>query len=368
MTQKTLKQIYDQRKLVEVKNKLQIIDENLIKNNPDYQLAILFEALDEKEYAEVTEVINKLNKINAIAKKGELDFLSGACDQVIKSINDYAGAGALGKLASKAKSLFSREPGKNPILAGLGMVETLEAGFKILPTIIKNNIPDVEKDAEMQKKKLSELIQDDDKIKKNVESALRKAFTPAGKFAKIFNQKLPGFDDPEFLMKDLLGATPLVLGEIANILRQGPPASEIDTDLANPEKAGEGGGKPGEKQTELTPQQQKVQLVAVQNAAKDAGITEEETVTRFLSTVMGWKEGVKHPYSDTAIEVLKKYALNKKVAKGQLDGFVDGISVDSNKVRKEIQTLVSQAEEKKAAEEAKKGAGKEATGTEGKPA
>lgn len=357
----TLKENYSNKKLSEIKTKAGKADALLNENNVDYHVRLLIEALDENEYKEATEVIEKLQKINDAAKSAGMDLLSGAINTIVKEINSFTGGGGLTRFKGRLSSLFSKTPAKNPILAGLAMVGTLEAGFKVLPTVLKNNIPDIETNKEKQNMPLEDLIKDDDKLKKNVESTLVKAFVPTGTFGKIFG-KVPGIDTQK-LVVDLLGATPAGLGEISKILAGGTSVADIDPNLANPKEAGSGETTGKEATTELSPKEQKAQLVAVQNAAKDAGITEEETVTRFLSNVMGWKEGIKHPYSDTALQVLKDYAYNKaKIAKGQLDGFVDGIAIDQEKVKSEIDTLVKSAEEKKKKEEEAKVAAGKGTG------
>lgn len=365
---KTLKENYQHKRILEVENKLKKIDAKLIEASVDYQAHLLLEALDENEYKEATEVIAKLQKINDLAKSSNLDLLSGAINTIVKEINSFTGGSDLTRFKGRISNLFSKTPAKNPILAGLAMVGALEMGFKQFPVILKNNIPEIETDKEKQGMKLIDIIKDDDALKKNVETNLLKAFVPSGTFGKIFG-KIPGIDTKQ-LISDLMNATIVQLNDIAKVLNEGPKTTDIDPALANPKEAGGAAeAKPGEKPGELSPQEQKVQLVAVQNAAKDAGIKEEETVTRFLDNVMGWKEGIKHPYSDTAIQVLKSYAYNKaKIAKGQLDGFVDGIAIDQNKVKKEIQALVDKAEaekNKKEAEAAAKGGAQAAAAGQG---
>jgi len=360
MTQKTLKHSYEQKKLIEVKNKLEIIDKKILENSIDYRAALLLEALDEKEFQEATEVIQKLQKINDLAKKNKLLKISNGISKILKEINSFTGTepSALAKLGSKLRSYFMKTPAKNPILAGLTVIEALEAGFKSLPTILKNNIDTI--DSPKKKDTALQDLEMGDDVKKNITTTLTKAFVPGGTFGKIFNKTIPGIKI-EDLVADIFKASITQLNEINGALQSGPSPAEVDPAVANPKEAGASGAGAKEdagKQAPLTGAEAKQQVIAVQSAAKDAGIKEEETVTRFLDNVMGWKEGIKHPYSDTAIQVLKSYAYNKaKIAKGQLDGFVDGISVDATKVKKEIQGLVDKAEAKKA-EEAKKAGGK----------
>jgi len=348
----TLKEKHQQRRILEVKNKLKKIDNRLMESNVNFQVHLLLEALDQNEYKEATEVIDKLTKLGDIAKGANMTLLTAAIDKVVKEINSFTGGGGLSRFKGKISSLFSKTPAKNPILAGLAMVGALEAGFKILPVVLKNNIPDIEKDKDKQDQTL-EALTSDAKIKKSITDNLVKAFVPAGTFGKLFG-KIPGINNTAELVADIFMATPKQLGEFSKILGSGAKVTEIDPALAKPEEAGATSGEASGKPEAQSPEQQKQQIVAVSAAAKDAGIKEEETVVRFLSNVMGWKDGIKNPYSDTAIQVLKDFAYNKaKVAKGQLDGFVDGLSIDSKKVKLEIQALVNAAEKKKEEEAAK---------------
>ena len=345
--QQTLKEKNKQKRILEVQNKLKKIDNRLMESSVNFQVDLLLEALDENEYKEATEVIEKLKTLNDKAKEFKMENLATAIEVIIKNINEFTGGTALSRLGGKMSSLFSKTPAKNPILAGLAMVGTLETGFKLIPTILKNNIPDIEKDAAKQKQTIMDLIKDDKKLEKNVNDNLAKAFVPTGTFGKLFG-KMPGLDMKLFMI-DILGVTPEQLGVVSKILDTGAKVAEIDPKIADPKEAG---GEAAGKSKTPTAQQQKQQIAAVATAAKDAGITEEETVVRFLSNVMDFKDGIKNPYADTAIQVLKDFAYNKsKIAKGQLDGFVDGLSIDHIKVKKQILDLVK-AEEKKKKEEA----------------
>ena len=349
----TLKEKHQQKRILEVQNKLKEIDNRLIESNVNIQVHLLLEALDENEYEEATEVIDKLTKLGDIAKDADMTVLPKAIDVIVKEINSFTGGGGLSRFKGKISSLFSKTPAKNPILAGLAMVGALEAGFKILPNILKNNIPDIEKDIENQDKKLNVLVTDK-KTQKTIADNLVKAFVPTGTFGKLFG-KIPGINDVAKLVKDIFNATPKQLGEFSKILSSGATVAEIDPTLAKPEEAGAAGEEASGKSKAQSPEQQKQQIAGVAAAAKDAGIKEEETVTRFLSNVMNFQDGIKNPYADTAIQVLKDFAYNKsKIAKGQLDGFVDGLAIDQKTVKKQITDLIKIADEKKKKEEAAK--------------
>lgn len=345
----TLKEKYQQKRLVEVQNKLKKIDTLLIES---HQLKLINEALEEN-IEDVQKVVEKLRAIESAIeadpskKKSDLTaILTKQMDEVNAAVSKEKGM--LSKLWQKFK------PSDNPVNKALVFIAALEEGFKVLPTIIKNNIKDVAS-KENADKSIDEILGSvegkpspdaaQQKTLDTIQNSFVKAFVTKGKLASIkYDPNKDGLKDFLFALTSLKLET---LEKLAGTIKQGPQASAT-ADKAEVTVPQQGTPNASDKQAELTPQQQKAQIVAVQTAAKDAGIKEEETITRFLDNVMGWPEGIKHPYSDTAIQVLKSYAFNKaKIAKGQLDGFVDGITIDQNKVKQEIEALVKKAEEAK---------------------
>lgn len=396
---KTLKEKYQQKRIVEVQNKLKNIDAKIIESNKNYQMAVLLEAFDEKQAQEIIKTLEQLNKLNF----GSLKKLDDAKKAAIADLKTIMGGGGKSKMLTVA-NMFKKVVGgapieDNPLVTSMSFVNGIKSFFNLFTPFIQK-LEGASKD-----KTIINVItktegnategQDVKTLKNNLKNEeypnadQKEALTAIDQIEKIILQGLSP-DDPISKMgrnwvKNYLGdkagmielANQLINSKISDIETI---TADINTAFPNIDSAGQaaaeaaqqaekgnlpgGQSSEGGKPEELTPQQQKVQLVAVQNAAKDAGIKEEETVTRFLDNVMGWKEGIKHPYSDTAIQVLKSYAFNKaKIAKGQLDGFVDGITIDQNKVKQEIQALVDKAEaekKKKEAEAAAKGGGSQA--------
>jgi hypothetical protein len=341
MTQTTLKQHYQNKKITEVKSKLKLIDETL-KSSEEYQVAILLEALDADEYKQATEVIEKLQKINDAAKKANMNLLSGAIDNIVKEINSFTGGGLRSRLKSNISSLFSLTPSKNPILAGLAMVASLESGFKILPTILKNNIPDIEKDKEKQKMTLEDLAKDDQKLKNNIEKTLVKAFVPAGAFGKIFG-KIPGVDTAN-LIADLFLATPIQLGEISKILDSGTKVADIDPNLANPQAAGSTSAS-GKETSKPAPEQEKKNIQITQDAAKKAGISDSKALLSLFDE-LGFKLGTFE--GNLIVPELQKLQRKFNIPEDQTDGFIRGLMVDFEKdfkvklqdqIKKEVERL-----------------------------
>lgn len=351
----TLKEKYQQKRVVEVQNKLKKIDTLLIES---HQLKLINEALEEN-IEDVQKVIEKLRAIeNTIeadpsTKKSDLTaILTKQMDEVNAAVSKEKGT--LSKLWQKFK------PSDNPVNKALVFIAALEEGFKVLPTIIKNNIKDVAS-KDNKDKSIDEILGLVDgktdldaaqqKTLNTIQNSFVKAFVTKGKLASIkYDPNKDGLKDFLFALTSLKLET---LEKLAGTIKQGPQASTT-ADKAEVTTPQQGTKDASGKSTELTPQQQKAQIVAVQTAAKDAGISEEETITRFLSNIMDWQDGVKNPNADIAIKVLKAYALKNKVAKGQLDGFVDGITIDQNKMKSDIQALVKKAEEAEKKKEAEK--------------
>jgi len=347
----TLQQQYQQKRKNDVQNKLKLINERLIESNVDYQVHLLLEALDENEYKQATEVINKLQEINNLAKSADLDLLSGAIETILKEINNFTGGSALDRMGSKISSLFSKAPKKNPILAGLGLVESLEQGFKILPTILKNNIPDIESNKDKQKMKLIDIVKDDDKLKKNIETNLAKGFVPKGTFGKLFG-KIPGVDINK-LMTDLMNANVSQLNEIAKVLNQGTTVAEIAPELAQPEKAGTGeeGASPG-KDKEPKPEQKKQNMVLLQTAAKKAGISDGKALAALID-VLEYEQGSFE--STLTIPTLQKLMNAKNIPDDQTDGFIRGLMTDFEAdFKNKIKDAVDKELEKRQKEKEKK--------------
>jgi len=333
----TLKQNYNSKKLNELKFKIKKAESIFLESNIDYQVDLLLEALDENEYKEATEVIGKLQKINDLAKKANLDLLSGAIDTIVKEINKFTGGNTLDRFKGKISSLFSKTPNKNPILAGLALIGSLEQGFKILPTILKNNITDIESNKEKKEMKLIDIVKDDDKLKKNIETNLAKGFVPTGTFGKIFG-KIPGVDVNQ-LMVDLMNATVTQLNEIAKVLNDGPKTTDVDPALAVPEKAGSGEDKNKESNQAKEPgkaaggKNKTVLVKATQDAAKKAGISDGKALS-VLMKKMNYEIGSFE--ASLVLPALQELMAEKNIDDGQIDGFIRGLMTDFEKEYKNV--------------------------------
>ena len=358
----TLKRNYKLKKLNELKTKVKNVEGALLENNVDYQVEMLLEALDEKEYQEATEIIEKLTQINDLAKNAGMILLSGAIDEVIKEINNFTGGTGFSRFKGKMSSLFSKAPAKNPILGGLAMVSALDAGFKILPTVLKNNIPDIEKDKDKMKQTLRVLA--DEKVRKTIENNLVKAFIPAGTFGKIF-KTIPGIDTPK-LVADLFFATPGQLGEISKVLKTGTTSGNIDPNLTKPEVVSDKEGKAGEEKTnepgKAPSEKIKSALTkATQTAAKNAGISDGKALTALMKK-MNYEVGSYE--ASLVIPTLQELMAEKNIDDEQTDGFVRGLMSDFEKefkteIQKKIDANLKKMKKEKEEKQKKQGQDKE---------
>jgi len=353
----TLKQNYKLKKLNELKTKVKNVEVVLLENN---QVEMLLEALDEKEYQEATEIIEKLTKINDLADKAGMILISGAIDKVIKEINNFTGGSGFSRFKGKMSSLFSKAPAKNPILGGLAFVSALEAGFKILPTVLKNNIPNIEKDKDKMKQTLRVLA--DEKVRKTIENNLVKAFIPAGTFGKVF-KKIPGIDTPE-LVADLFFATPEQLGEISKVLKTGTTSQNIDPDLTNPEVVSDQKEKAGEEKNAETNKAQSGKIKtaltkATQDGAKNAGISDGKALTAIMKKLNYEVGSINASY---VVPTLQELMAEKNIDDDQIDGFIRGLMTDFEKefkaeIGKKIDAKIEELKKEK--EKEKQGPNKE---------
>ena len=235
--QTTLKQIYQNKKLIEISQKVKRADYVLNENNPNYHAKLLLEALDQDEYDKASKVIEKLQGLSGAAEKAGLKTLSDAMDKAVEEINKFTGGGITDRVKSKLASIFSKSaPSENPILKGLAFASSLEKGFGALPTILKNNIKDINN---KKGQKISEILTDD-KAKKAFTNILQKAFIPEGTFGKLFG-KIPYVSDINVVVNEMLESTPEKLAAVIKPATSGAKTSDIDPKIANP-KANEGGG------------------------------------------------------------------------------------------------------------------------------
>lgn len=172
-----------------------------------------------------------------------------------------------------------------------------------------------------------------------MKDTFKKAFKPSENFGKIFSN-VPYVENIDNVINDFFDEKVTVenIFNVANIIEQGKKVSEISPNAADPkESSSKEGGKQDSKG-------QNANVRAVQKAAENAGIKEEETVNRFLKRI-GIEDGIKDPTAPLAIKVLKNFAEKNKVADGQLDGYVDGLFTDQATVKSEIEKMITKAAE-----------------------
>lgn len=368
---KTLKQEYKLKKINELKHRVRKSELILIENDKDIQTSLLLEALDEDEYKKATEVIEKLRKISGVAKSLNLSILPKAIEDCVKDINTFAGGDFKTKAMGQLASLFSKSaPSSNPILKGLSFASALEAGFKSLQTVVKNNIKDIQNKMDVSIIKSSE---EDPAIQKNISNALTKSFIPAGVFGKLFG-KIPYIADSKKLIEEIMTLTPDQINQIYEPLNSGTKAADVDQNItdedANDAAAKEigdkeGGKEAGEDEAKETSSgksqkgKAKDALVsATQKAAKSAGITDGEAMSSLMEKLgyeLGSFEG------SLVAPALTELMADKNIDADQIDGFIAGMMTDfetefKNDIDKKIKANADKIK-KDAADKAKKASG-----------
>jgi len=219
----TLKQVYQHKKILETKNK--VVAAQLAMLEKKEVEALINEAIEEN-IDDVQAVIEKLRSFEDIIKSDPsknaaemTKILQDQMDEINAAIAKDKEGGVIG--------LFQRLlPEKNPVNKALAFIAALEAGFKVLPTIVKNNLKSAS-DPKNKEKSIDELTTgEDEKLQKAgdiIRKSFQKAFITKGKLASLkFDANKAGLSDFIF------GLTTLKLETLNNLAKQinaGPQAS-----------------------------------------------------------------------------------------------------------------------------------------------
>jgi hypothetical protein len=226
---KTLKEKHDQKKLVELKNKISKFD--VIALHESKQSSVILEAIDDQDLKLASEVITKLRTVKS--KFPKITSLVKAIETMESEINKYTAGGVLTNAINAINKKLGRE---NPIVKSMTFANALEMGFSQLPTIVKNNIENAEQNKD---KKIAEVLQDEKKknvFLKNVMNAI----SPKGIFG-IFAKNIP-YLNKEMLVKELMTAVTIgELSQVTTLITSGAQAQNIAKDLESTMKSGETG-------------------------------------------------------------------------------------------------------------------------------
>ena len=271
MTQ-SLKERYEAKRLNELREHVKKIDTDML--NEQY-LLLMLEAMNQDDLDSVTAIVEKLTKIKDAAPT--MKRLCNTIDQMIADVNKYTGGGSLAKVWNKLKEKLG---GKNPIVQVTALANVLEAGFKQIPQILKNNglSKDDLKGADASSTTLLQAIQrkaidatkakkpnaneaqvqsplatkqpapditpDDprdikaskgqaSKLQKSVMQQLRKALTPAGAFGSV---KFMSGLDASALADELMNVPIAELIAVAGIVKQMPAPPQPKNQQEQPAK------------------------------------------------------------------------------------------------------------------------------------
>lgn len=130
---RTLKERYEVRKVQQLKERVTIINRQLLEENRVARL--IMEAMNQEDLDKVSAIIQKLESIKN-ASGGDLKTLVSGIEQAQSDVNKYTSGGPLVKAWAKMKGKFGVD---NPIVKVTTFASALERGFKQLPQILKNN-------------------------------------------------------------------------------------------------------------------------------------------------------------------------------------------------------------------------------------
>jgi len=241
---KSLKERYELRKLAAMQERAQAANKQLLKEIQSASLII--EAMDKNDLKVVTGIIDKLQKL----KVPGMDVLSGAVEQAVTEINKYTAGGPLTAAWTKLKGMVGLD---NPVVKIATFANALEQGFSQIPTIIKNNLGDVEK--VNKKESLAEILpQVAGQVKgklKIVTDQILKSLSPGGVFGAF--KKVP-YVDTKALVQELINVPVETLLQVSNAVASGPQTSDVAADIKDQTtgKAPEG-APPAEKKGEAEP-------------------------------------------------------------------------------------------------------------------
>lgn len=213
----TLKDRYQARQTGTLKERARIREAIVLRE--DAAARILIEAMDQSDLDRASKIIEKMRNVKG---KG-LETLDVAIDQAEAELNKFTGGGALSQVWSKIKTKMG---GDNPFVKTMAFINAIEAGFKQIPQILKNNTDGIDLNS-VAEKPLTQIVTDIAK-QKVIAQNIAKALTPSGVFAAF--KGIPYIDKKQ-LVVDLLNTPLKNLSAISAAVNQGAKTSDIAADL-----------------------------------------------------------------------------------------------------------------------------------------
>lgn len=215
---KTLKDNYTSQRLERLQENVKKIDNQMLLETKMSQL--ITEVMNEKDLNTASAIIDKLRGMKG---KG-IGTLDSAIDKAVGQLNKYTGGGPIAQAWAKIKSTAGVD---NPLVKIMTFANALEAGFKQIPQILKNNIGEIT--PELADKSIMDAIGDDEQKKTTITQNLLKALAPKGIFGAF--KKIPFIDNGQLLVQDLMSAPLKGLNAIIKQSAAGPQTDQVATDL-----------------------------------------------------------------------------------------------------------------------------------------
>lgn len=160
MGHQTLKQLFEQKRIAQLKEKL---------GRLGMPRRTLTEILDKQTLEQAVTAIKGLEQY-----KGNIDALDQIVNSVLTDVNNYITKA--GGTTEKLLPVVQADEGTSPIIRALMLTNALEGGFQQLSTIVQNNIKGTN-DPDTSEKTIIELLPSNDK-QAAMNLQLTKAFSP----------------------------------------------------------------------------------------------------------------------------------------------------------------------------------------------
>ena len=138
---RSLKERYEIKKVTSLKERLAVVDQQVLEENKLANLII--ETMSQDDLDKISAIVDKLERIkDAAGRDKNLQVLTNAIDTAIQDVNKYAAGGPLSAAWTKLKAKVGVD---NPIVKVATFANALESGFKQVPKILRNNGIDLKK-------------------------------------------------------------------------------------------------------------------------------------------------------------------------------------------------------------------------------
>lgn len=278
----TLKEAYQKKLTTE---RILLADRFIIA---EHTTRILLEKLNKEDFANVNLMIKKLRVISGAAKTANITPLVDAIKSASDEVNEFVSPmkkdkakKASGFLTGVVSKLAGKGASENPLIKCSVLISSLEEGFEQLQIVFENNVEGFD-DQKNDTKKISELMGDDEKVKKTLLATIPKAFVPGDMFSKVLSfmgsDNIPYIADSKKFAESFLDAPSGALKELIKTATQNKVSDKLQ-DTAEELAAASKEDSSAEEASEKSSSGQKVASVQQVAAAAVLGQTEKKNLS-----------------------------------------------------------------------------------------